>query len=376
MNIRERIQNSKYDNSLMEFKETLLQSVARCGYTAKEDIAKLVEAELRTQPELSINSYDLQKLITFLVSSVNAFEIITDIFDNEDVDTVYVNSPSNIIVESKTGTRDLNLTIADMDKFIEEIIKNCTYDTKDEGRIINAVSPTNVRFHIVMEPLVLGSPVMVIKKFYPQIANFKSLIDNGFIIDKMADYLSGAISAMKNIVIKGMPHSGKTTLLNALISKLRPENRVVVISDFDEIVLPHSNVIRCKARGLELKEIMKLLPQRIVVDGSEDHIFLNDLVKSGMNGMIITGDNLNLKLVDFPNSVVVELKKLKDGSRKIISVTEDTQELFRFDADYVEDGKVMGKFEVLCDMPKYEATVADDFELEELASLSEQLSQS
>jgi len=64
---------------------------------------------------------------------------------------------------------------------------------------------------------------------------------------------------------------------------------------------------------------------------------------------------------------------LKDGTRKIVSVAEG-QELFRFDEDYVEDGKVMGKFEVLCDMPKYEMTVSDDYELEELANLSEQIS--
>lgn len=375
MNIRERLQNNKYDSDLANFKTLLMNTVTRCGYTSKEDIGKLVEAELRNHPELNITGFDLQKLITFLVSSVNAFEIITDLFDNEDVDTIYVNSNSCIIAETKNGTRNLNLTIADMDNFIEDIIKNCIYDTKDEGRIINAISPTGVRFHIVMEPLVHSSAVMVVKKFYPQIANFQSLIDSGFIIDKMADYLSGAVNANKNIIIKGLPNSGKTTLINALISKIRPEKRVVVVSDFEELSLPHTNCIRCKTNKLELKELLKLLPQRVIVDGSEDHIFLNDLVKSGLGGMIISGDHLSLKLTEFPNSVVVELKKLKDGSRKIVSVTEDGQELFRFDADYVEDGKIMGKFEVLCDMPKYEITVPDDYELEELANLSEQISQ-
>lgn len=375
MNIRDRIKNNKYDSNLIEFRESLLESVARCGYTTKEDIGKLVESELRSNPDVNISSYDLQKLVMFLVSSVNAFEIITDVFDNEDVDTIYVNSPNCIIAETATGTRDLNLTIADMDKFVEEIIKNCTYDTKDEGRIIDAISPTGVRFHIVLEPLVLSSPVMVVKKFYPQIANFQTLIDNDFINDKMADYLSGAVSASKNVIIKGLPNCGKTTLVNALVTKIRPENRVVIVSDFEEIVLPHTNMIRCKSSGLELKELLKLLPQRVVVDGSEDHIFINDLVKSGMNGLIISGDNLSLKLLDLPNSIVVEIKKLKDGSRKIVSVTEDGQEVFRFDAEYVEDGKVMGKFEVLCDMPKYETTITDDYELEELANLSEQLSE-
>ena len=124
MNIRERIKNNQQDSGLVEFRNSLMDSVARCGFTTKEDIAKLVESELRTRPDISMSGYDLQKLITFLVSSVNAFEIITDVFDNEEVDTIYVNSSDCIIVESKSGIRDLNLTIADMDRFIEDIINN------------------------------------------------------------------------------------------------------------------------------------------------------------------------------------------------------------------------------------------------------------
>ena len=373
MNIRERIKNSKYDTGFAELKESLLNAVARCGYTTKEEIGKLVESELRNNPDTNISSYDLQKLITFLVSSVNAFEIITDVFDNEDVDTIYINSPSSIIAESKGNTRDINLTIADMDKFVEEIIKNCHYDTKNNGRIIDAISPTGVRFHIIMEPLVMPYPAMVVKKFYPQIANFQSLIDCGFINDKMADFLSSAVNASKNIIIKGLPNSGKTTLLNALVSKIRPEQRVLIVSDYEEMVLPHRNMIRCKSNGVNISELMKLLPQRVIVDNCENTILLNDLLKTGVNGLIITTDEFHSEITELENTVIVELKKLKDGSRKIVSVTEG-QELFRFDEDYVEDGKVMGKFEVLCDMPKYEMTVSEDYELEELANLSEQIS--
>ena len=83
MNIRERFKNNQPESGLAEFRSSLLESVARCGFTTKEDIAKLVESELRTRPDLSVSGYDLQKLITFLVSSVNVFEIITDVFDNE-----------------------------------------------------------------------------------------------------------------------------------------------------------------------------------------------------------------------------------------------------------------------------------------------------
>ncbi len=375
MNIRARIKNSKYEMDLTELKSVLLEQVARCGYTEKEDIGKLVEMELRNHENLSLSSFDLQKLITFLVSSVNAFEIITDVFDNEeDVDTIFVNSLTNIVAESKNGIRDLNLTIADGDKFVEEILKNCTYTKEENGKIIDAVSPTGVRFHIMLEPLAQSAPVMVIKKFKPQIANFQSLIDNDFIIDKMADFLSLAISAHRNIVIKGLPNSGKTTLLNALVSKLRGDQRVVLMSNFDEIKCPNSNMVRCRLNNITTAELMRLLPHRVVLDGCSNLDFVRELIKFDMTGVIVTTDNMAEDVRDIPDAVTVVLKKLSDGTRKIISVAEEQEELFRFDADYVEDGKVIGRFETLRDIPLYDAN-NDDYELEELASLSEHLAE-
>ena len=375
MNIRARIKNSKYEMDLTELKSVLLEQVARCGYTEKEDIGKLVEMELRNHENLSLSSFDLQKLITFLVSSVNAFEIITDVFDNEeDVDTIFVNSLTNIVAESKNGIRDLNLTIADGDKFVEEILKNCTYTKEENGKIIDAVSPTGVRFHIMLEPLAQSAPVMVIKKFKPQIANFQSLIDNDFIIDKMADFLSLAISAHRNIIIKGLPNSGKTTLLNALVSKLRGDQRVVLMSNFDEIKCPNSNMVRCRLNNITTAELMRLLPHRVVLDGCSNLDFVRELIKFDMTGVIVTTDNMAEDVRDIPDAVTVVLKKLSDGTRKIISVAEEQEELFRFDADYVEDGKVIGRFETLRDIPLYDAN-NDDYELEELASLSEHLAE-
>lgn len=372
MNIRARIKNSQYETDLGELKSVLLESLARCGYTTKEEIGRLVEMELRNRENISLSSYDLQKLITFLYSSVNSFEIVTDVFDNEDVDTVFVNSPNSVIAENKDGVRDLNITIADTDKFIEDILKHCTYFKEEEGKIINAISATGVRFHIVQTPVVMSFPVMVIKKFKPEVANFQTLIDTGFISDKMADFLSAAVSAQKNIIIKGLPNSGKTTLLNALVSKIRGDQRIVLISNFNEIVTTQNNIVRCKLNNINNFELMKLLPQRVIIDGCQDQKFITELLETGMVGVIAATDNILLDTSNLQGAVVVEISKLKDGTRKIISVTEGQEELFRFDSDYVEDGKVIGRFEALKDIPKYEIS-NDDYELEQLASLSEEL---
>ncbi len=375
MNIRERIKNNKFDMDLAELKSNLLDAVSRCGYTTKEEIGKLVETELRNHENLNISSYDLQKLITFLVSSVNAFEIITDIFDNdEEVDTIFVNSLTNIVAEYKSGIKDLNLTIADGDKFVEEILKNCTYIKDDRDGIIDAVSPTGVRFHIMLDAFNQSVPIMVIKKFKPQIANFQSLIDNDFIIDKMADFLSLAISAHRNIIVKGLPNSGKTTLLNALVSKIRGDQRVILLSNFNEIRFPHTNMVRYRLNKITTSDVLKLLPQRVVIDNCADMDFVRELIKLDISGVIVSTDNIAEDIRDIPDTVTVVLKKLSDGSRKIVSVAEEQAELFRFDTDYVENGKVIGKFETLRDIPIYD-TNSDDYELEELATLSEHLTE-
>ena len=133
-------------------------------------------------------------------------------------------------------------------------------------------------------------------------------------------------------------------------------------------------MVRCRLNNITTAELMRLLPHRVVLDGCSNLDFVRELIKFDMTGVIVTTDNMAEDVRDIPDAVTVVLKKLSDGTRKIISVAEEQEELFRFDADYVEDGKVIGRFETLRDIPLYDAN-NDDYELEELASLSEHLAE-
>ena len=72
----------------------------------------------------------MRKFLVFLVAIITTVCIGVTFYQfarNDEVikvntQTIYINSSDCIIIESKSGLRDLNLTIADMDRFVKEIV--------------------------------------------------------------------------------------------------------------------------------------------------------------------------------------------------------------------------------------------------------------
>jgi flagellar protein FlaI len=61
---------------------------------------------------------------------------------------------------------------------------------------------------------------------------------------KMAAYLAIVVGDGLNLWVSGETASGKTTLLNAITTFIRPDAKIVTIEDTPELQVPHTNWIR------------------------------------------------------------------------------------------------------------------------------------
>ncbi|MEZ4594257.1 MAG: type II/IV secretion system ATPase subunit [Chloroflexota bacterium] len=111
--------------------------------------------------------------------------------------------------------------------------------------IVDAVLPDGSRINIVYgRDITKRGSNFTIRKFAEEPINILKLIEFGSIDAMMAAYLWMAIEDDLNVFVSGETASGKTTLLNALTTFIKPDAKVVSIEDTPELQVPQENWLR------------------------------------------------------------------------------------------------------------------------------------
>jgi len=222
------------------------------------------------------------------------------------------------------------------------------------------------------------------------------------------DFLRACILGRRNVVISGGTGSGKTTLLNVLSSFIPEDERIITIEDAAELQLRQRHVLRLEARpsntegkgAVSIRELVKnalrMRPDRIVVGEIRDGAALDMLqaMNTGHDGSLTTvhansprdslarletlvlmaGITLPVRAirdqVASALDMIVQVARLKDGSRRVIAMTEvegmetdviTLQDIFTFDysAGRDENGRFLGRLRSTGLRPKFTEHVHD-----------------
>ncbi|HVA21527.1 MAG TPA: CpaF family protein [Candidatus Micrarchaeia archaeon] len=246
------------------------------------------------------------------------------------------------------------------------------------------------RVNAVIPPIALDGPILTIRKFSRDPFQVSDLIHFGSLTESSAAFVQACVLARANILISGGTGSGKTTLLNVCSSFIPADERIVTIEDAAELQLQQEHVCRMEARPADLRgegriairdlviNSLRMRPDRIVVgecrggealdmlqamntghDGSLTTIHANsprDCLARLETLVLMAGMDLPAKAIRQQISgaieLIVQLSRLRDGSRKITAITEilgmegDTitmQDIFMFEAlGQGEDGRILG----------------------------------
>lgn len=95
---------------------------------------------------------------------------------------------------------------------------------------------------VILPPVSVDAANIIIKKSSQ--ADINSLIDKGLLNRELFNFLVSAIDSGKNIVISGDINSGKTNLLDTLISSSLTQKRTVLIEDVPQISCSCENLIK------------------------------------------------------------------------------------------------------------------------------------
>ncbi|MCA9932567.1 MAG: CpaF family protein [Ardenticatenaceae bacterium] len=329
-----------------------------------------------------------------LLDEILGFGPLEPLLQDDTVTEVMVNRADQVYVERK-GKMALSdaqfLDNAHVEQVINKIIKPLGRFVNKDSPLVDARLPDGSRVNAVVSPCAIDGANITIRKFSKNPFTIKDLIGFGSIGEDMAQFLKAAVVSKLNIVVSGGTGSGKTTLLNVLSSFIPEGDRIVTIEDAAELSLLQPHVVRLETKKpsrvgdteVSIRDLvinsLRMRPERIVVgecrggealdmlqamntghDGSLTTIHANsprDTISRLETLVLMAGMDLPLSVVRKQIAAAVDLivqqTRLRDGSRKVTSITEVTgmegemvvmQEIFRFDETGVDGEKVLGEF--------------------------------
>jgi flagellar protein FlaI len=158
--------------------------------------------------------------------------------------------------------------------------------------IVEGSIPEGYRIHLTLEEVSRKGSTFTIRKFREEPFTIIDLINYGTVSTDIGAYLWLLIENTRSIMICGATASGKTTLLNAMITFIRPEAKIITIEETRELRLPHENWIPLVSRPSFqpsvqditlfdlLKSALRMRPDYIVVGeirGEEAYTFFQAL---------------------------------------------------------------------------------------------------
>lgn len=393
-------QPSPRNAELLKLKEYLINIVTRemeSNPVAPQDqqqalLHYLDQAYQRTRLQLSDGLR--QQIFQEIVDELVGFGPLQALLNDPEISEIMVNSPRKVYIERNGKLMQTDIAF-DSDQQVLHIIDRIILPL---GRRIDADSPTvdarlpdGSRVNAVIPPVAIDGPSITIRKFQKDRLSINQLIELGSITKFMAEFLRACVISRLNIIIAGGTGSGKTTLLNVLSSFIPPDERIVTIEDAAELQLQQDHVVRLETKPPDtegknavtirdlVRNSLRMRPDRIVVgevrggealdmlqamntghDGSLTTLHANsprDTVSRLETMCLMAGMDLPVRVIREQIAsaidVIVQQSRLRDGSRKVTSITEISgmegdkvvmTDIFRFEQSGVaSDGKVLGE---------------------------------
>ncbi|MGN6415509.1 CpaF family protein [Flexivirga sp.] len=312
-----------------------------------------------------------------------------------DITEIMVNGPSDIFVEREGKIHATDASFSDdahLRRTIDKIVARVGRRVDESSPMVDARLMDGSRVNAVVAPIALDGAILTIRKFAADPFTDSDLIGFGTMTETVRDFLRMCVLGRRNIVISGGTGSGKTTTLNVLSGFVPEDERIVTIEDAAELQLHQDHVLRMEARPpniegrgqIAIRELvrnsLRMRPDRIIVGEVRDGAALDMLqaMNTGHDGSLTTvhanspRDSLSrmetmvlMAGVDLPVraireqvssavNLIVQQTRLKDGSRRIVAITEvvgmesgiiTLQDLFTFDysAGRDEHGRFRGR---------------------------------
>ncbi|HRI75782.1 MAG TPA: CpaF family protein [Alphaproteobacteria bacterium] len=371
-----------------------LKSLARMdAEAARAEILSAVQ-EIGQFRGLDVTPAELSQIAKEAADDMLGFGPLEELLEMDGIADIMINGPKTIYIELKGKIQRANIEFRDNQHLLticQRIVGVIGRRVDESSPICDARLPDGSRVNVIIPPLAVDGCTMTIRKFAKEKLTLDKLVDFKAMTPNCAEMIKIVGNCRANVLVSGGTGSGKTTMLNCLTRYINQGERIITCEDACELQLQQPHVVRLETRPPNLegvgevtmrdlvKNCLRMRPDRIIVgevrgpeafdllqamntghDGSMGTVHANNPREalSRMENMIAMG-GLNLptqavrEQIASAVNVIIQVQRLRDGSRKVTHVTEITgmegevvtmQDLFRFDFEGEDEyGRIIGK---------------------------------
>jgi len=370
---------------------------------ARDEVLALIRSTVNTEA-VPLSFAERERLSREILDEIFGLGPLEPLLKDPTVSDILVNRFDRVYVERAGKIETTGLSFKDdahLMQIIDRIVSRVGRRVDESSPMVDARLTDGSRVNAIIPPLAIDGPCLSIRRFGRDPLTARNMIENKSLTEPMLELLSAMVKGRLNILVSGGTGAGKTTLLNVLSGYIPNSERIVTIEDAAELQLKQEHVVRLETRPPNIEgkgavrqrqlviNSLRMRPDRIVVGEvrGEEAFDMLQAMNTGHEGSLTTVHansprdalarlesmfsmaNLNLPERAMRHQIasaihaVVQIARMSDGTRKVISISEVTgmegeviamQEIFVFDRSGIdESGRTRGMFRALGIRPRF-----------------------
>src|SRR6202023_2164872 len=366
----------------------------KTGDTARDEVLVLIRNSVNAEV-VPLSFAERERLSREILDEIFGLGPLEPLLKDHGVSDILVNRYEKVYIERAGKLELTGLSFKDnqhLMQIIERIVSRVGRRVDESSPMVDARLADGSRVNAIIPPLALDGACLSIRRFGRDPVTARNMIENHTLTEPMLELLSTMVKGKLNILVSGGTGAGKTTLLNVLSGYIPNSDRIVTIEDAAELQLKQEHVVRLETRPPNIEgkgavrqrqlviNSLRMRPDRIVVGEvrGEEAFDMLQAMNTGHEGSLTTVHansprdalarienmvsmaNLNIPERAIRHQIaaalhaVVQIARLSDGTRKVITVSEilgmegdsvAMRDIFEFERSGIdESGKVRGVF--------------------------------
>src|SRR5262249_1458529 len=332
--------------------------------TAREEVLILIRTSVNSEA-VPLSFAERERLAREILDEIFGLGPLEQLLKDPSISDILVNRFDKVYIERAGRLEPTGLSFKDnqhLMQIIDRIVSRVGRRIDESSPMVDARLADGSRVNAIIPPLAIDGACLSIRRFGRDPITARQMIENKSLTEPMLELLSAMVKGRLNLLISGGTGAGKTTVLNVLSGYIPNSERVVTIEDAAELQMKQEHVVRLETRPRKIEgkgairqrqlviNSLRMRPDRIVVGEvrGEEAFDMLQAMNTGHEGSLTTVHanshrdalsrienmvsmaNLNIPERAIRHQIasavhaVVQVARLSDGTRKIISISEIT----------------------------------------------------